>query len=146
MLNIPTPPENTTIRLPDPQTTACIELLAETFPKCFAIYEARRKPLKIGIHLDILAAFDGAVTPIELSRALRRYTGNKLYQSRLRAGAIRVDLNGDPAGTVTPEQAVTPRPRSPKTTPAPSPKSTPSRLTLSDLRKAGKRRAMGDAS
>jgi sRNA-binding protein len=31
-----------------------IELLEEAFPQCFSAYAPRRKPLKIGIHLDIL--------------------------------------------------------------------------------------------
>jgi sRNA-binding protein len=39
-----------------------IELLAEQFPKCFAIYERRRRPLRIGIYNELLAALDGAVT------------------------------------------------------------------------------------
>jgi hypothetical protein len=50
------------------EVAACIELLAETFPLAFSIYEARRRPLKVGIHLDILKALDGAITPIELGR------------------------------------------------------------------------------
>ena len=50
---------------------AVIELLAETWPECFSIWEKRRRPLKIGIHRDVLAALDGAVTPVELSRAFR---------------------------------------------------------------------------
>ena len=59
-----------------------LELSAETWPKRFSIYEARRQPLKVGVHHDILAALDGAVTAAELSRALRVYTGNKVYRSR----------------------------------------------------------------
>ena len=50
--------------------TAAIALLAETFPECFSVYEGRPRPLKIGIHLDILAAVNGALTPLELSKAL----------------------------------------------------------------------------
>jgi sRNA-binding protein len=38
---------------------AVIALLAETFPRCFSVYEGRRRPLKIGIHRDILAVVDG---------------------------------------------------------------------------------------
>jgi hypothetical protein len=37
------------------ETRAAIALLAETFPKCFAVFEQRRRPLKVGIHNDILA-------------------------------------------------------------------------------------------
>jgi ProQ/FINO family len=38
--------------------TAAIVRLAELYPKCFSVYEGRRRPLKIGIHKDILAAAD----------------------------------------------------------------------------------------
>jgi ProP effector len=48
---------------------------------------------------------DGAITPSELSAALRSYTGNRLYQLSLRAGAPRIDLDGNMAGSVTAEQA-----------------------------------------
>lgn len=84
---------------------AALDLLCETFPKAFAHYQMRRRPLKIGIHLDILAALGGAVTEAELSVALRCYTVNKVYCSRLRAGATRFDLAGEPAGVVSPEHA-----------------------------------------
>jgi sRNA-binding protein len=54
-------------------------LLVETWPITFSVYEARRRPLKLGIHLDILAALDGAVTPQELGQALRRYVSNHVF-------------------------------------------------------------------
>jgi ProQ/FINO family len=60
---------------------ATIELLAETYPRCFFIFEQRRRPLKVGIHHDILAALDGAITPRELGIALRFYTGKALGES-----------------------------------------------------------------
>jgi ProQ/FINO family len=53
---------------------AAIALLAETWPACFSVYERRRRPLKPGIHRDILAALDGATTSQELRRALGLYT------------------------------------------------------------------------
>jgi ProP effector len=84
---------------------ATITLLAETFPKCFAIYEGRRRPLKIGIHLDIQAALNGAITPAELNRVLGLYCSNPAYLSYLRKGAVRLDLNGEPAGIVADDEA-----------------------------------------
>jgi hypothetical protein len=57
-------------KLQDATVAAVIAVLAEMFPKCFSVYEGRRRPLKIGIHRDIGAALDGAVTPAELHRAL----------------------------------------------------------------------------
>ena len=126
----------------DPAVFAVIELLAETFPKCFVIFEQRRRPLKIGIHLDVLAALDGAVTAEELSRALGIYAANKWYRESLVAGATRIDLNGQAAGVVTPEQALPYRKPTPPVAPraltahAPPPR----RLGLADLREAARRR------
>jgi ProP effector len=85
---------------------AAIALLAETWPACFSVYEGRRKPLKLGIHQDVLAALEGAITPKELKNALRHYTGNRCYLRRSIAGAARIDLDGNPAGTITAEEAV----------------------------------------
>jgi sRNA-binding protein len=73
---------------------AAIELLAERFPTCFVIYENRRKPLKVGIHVDISAVLNGVMTPIELSSALRRYCTAIGYLRSLRIGADRVGLDG----------------------------------------------------
>jgi sRNA-binding protein len=120
-----------------------LALLAETWPACFSVYEKRRRPLKIGIHNDILATLDGAVTPGELTRALRIYTGNKVYRSRLRVGAVRVGLDGGPAGEVAPDQVpATVKREKNKEHDVPNSKSqkTPCRLSLADLREAAKRR------
>jgi len=83
---------------------ALLELLCVRFPSCFVLFEQRRRPLKIGIHLDILAEVGDAIKQEELSEALRCYTHNQVYRSRLIAGATRVDLNGLPAGFVTEKQ------------------------------------------
>jgi ProP effector len=108
------------------QVAAVIALLAERWPACFSVYQGDRKPLKVGIHLEIIAALDGAVTPAKLSRALRRYTSNRSYRARLIAGAQRVGLEGEPSGTVTAEQAAL-----------------PPRLSLADLRAAARARREG---
>jgi|SRR5262245_22963302 hypothetical protein len=39
---------------------AVIALLAERWPQCFAVFEQRRKPIKVGIHRDITAALASA--------------------------------------------------------------------------------------
>jgi sRNA-binding protein len=83
-----------------------ITVLSEWFPQTFCVYEARGRPLKIGIHHDILERTDGAIAPRELSRALSVYTANVAYLQRsTRPGAVRIDLDGNPAGEVTREQA-----------------------------------------
>jgi len=83
---------------------AAIALLAETFPQCFSVYQERRRPLKIGIHLDIEPALDGVITPAELHRALGFYCSKPFYLDHARKGAQRLDLNGKPAGTVTADE------------------------------------------
>jgi hypothetical protein len=59
--------------------SATIAVLCERFPRCFVQYERRRKPLKIGIHTDLLQALEGAVAPLELGRALQAYVSNPFY-------------------------------------------------------------------
>jgi ProP effector len=150
-----------------PETTdAVIALLAGTWPRCFAIYERRRKPLKVGIHLDILPALEGTLTLQDLGPALRRYTTNSGYLAAMKPGAARIDLEGRPAGAVTAEeaagaaaglaarkekrrqpQASTPAPiAAPAAPPAPAAHAappappTPKRLGLDDLRGAARLR------
>src|SRR5262245_15910366 len=78
-----------------------IALLSERWPQCFSVYEARRKPLKIGIRDDIIAALAGAFPAEALCLALRFYTHNMVYLKHLLAGAWRYDLDGKPTGAVT---------------------------------------------
>jgi ProP effector len=88
--------------------TAALELigvLAEGFPACFAVNPSYRKPLKLGIHHDILAQLGDTISLRALSDALRIYVGNLGYLAALTAGADRLDLDGMPAGTVTVEHA-----------------------------------------
>ena len=82
-----------------------IGVLAERFPACFAVNPSYRQPLKLGIHVDILAQLSDTIAPRDLSVALRIYCSNIKYLKALVAGADRVDLNGMPAGTVTAEHA-----------------------------------------
>ena len=80
---------------------ATIKLLCERFPQTFS----RRgpQPLKVGVYGDVLAALGEAVQRRDLQSALRAYTSNAGYLRVLLAGACRIDLDGKPAGTVTPE-------------------------------------------
>jgi sRNA-binding protein len=83
------------------EVAAAIALLAETFPKCFLVFEQRRRPLKVGIDRDILERLGEAMTPAELFGALRFYTGNQIYLRHLLNGAWRIDLDGNVVGVVT---------------------------------------------
>ena len=90
---------------PDLTVEAVIHLLAEMWPKAFAVHEARRKPLKVGIHTEIMEALAEAITAAELSKALGCYTHNVGYLRSMKAGAERIGLDGKPAGAVDREQA-----------------------------------------
>ena len=81
-----------------------------------------------------------AVTPSELGRALQVHVNNRIYQSRLRRSATRIDLNGEPAGTVTAGEAAFARAKErARKEQRPTP-SSPPRSSLAELRAAGQRR------
>jgi sRNA-binding protein len=95
---------NDTKKRRDTTIATVIALLAELYPKGFSVYQGRRRPLKLKIHLDIQAALDGAITPLELHRALGLYCSNEAYLGHTCTGAWRLDLDGNPAGTVTADE------------------------------------------
>ena len=142
---------------------AIIELLCERFPQTFN--RGGPQPLKVGIYDDALAALNGAATPRDLKSALRAYTSNARYLRALSAGACRVGLDGETAGTVTPEAEAVAKKRLaesvnetvPQAKVAPAGQATPEvpavrpaaenekpaapkRLSLADLREANRRR------
>ena len=71
--------------------------LAELYPNCF---RQPRQPLKIGIHNDVIARHP-ELRPSLIASALKTYTRSLGYLETLKAGAARIDLEGDPVGTVT---------------------------------------------
>ena len=75
--------------------------LRRTYPLAFNCRIAR--PLKIGIHRDILAQHP-EMDPRNLQKMLDKWCHRMIYQKALSAGGHRVDLQGEPAGEVTPEQ------------------------------------------
>ncbi|WP_273383242.1 RNA chaperone ProQ [Actinobacillus porcinus] len=85
---------------------AVIEYLAEKFPLCFSV-EGEAKPLKIGLFQDLAEALkdDEHVSKTQLRHALRQYTSNWRYLHGCRLGAVRVDLQGNPAGVLEQEHA-----------------------------------------
>jgi len=112
-----------------------LELLRKKFPNCFARRPQPPRPLKIGIHRDARAALAGTVSVRALRRALTAYVNDPAYRKALKPGAVRVDLSGEPAGEVMPEEIPPPKP---KTLPhgSHSPTSNPKRLSLADLKAA----------
>jgi sRNA-binding protein len=121
-----------------------LELLRERFPKCFTRYPQPRRPLKIGIHKDVCAALAGVASRRILRQALAAYT-SAAYREQLKPGAVRIDLAGEPAGEVTPEQVSPPsKPRARRGSHSPTPVAA-KRLSLADLKAAGAaRRATRD--
>ena len=111
-----------------------------------------------------MAALGDAVQARDLQSALRAYTSNARYLRALAAGACRVGLDGKPTGTVTAEdeavakrrlaesvkhearQATVPHAQVVLEPATENPKPpAPKRLSLADLREAGRRRR-GDAA
>jgi sRNA-binding protein len=83
---------------------AIITRLAELCPRLIFVYEARRKPLAIGIRDQIIAKVGDMITPDELSAALGSYVRSTGYLKAVARGAVRIDLEGNPVGAPTPEQ------------------------------------------
>lgn len=113
------------------QTAALQAWLAATYPATFN--PDAPLPLKIGVHVDLLARHPD-LDPATLRRALKRYCERRAYQIALaREGAVRVDLDGQPAGEVLEDQrrfakakmstksAKSPAPATQAPTPAPTP-------------------------
>ena len=74
-----------------------IAQLAELYPNCF---RQPRQPLKIGIHNDVIARHPELRHSL-IASALKTYTRSLGYLETLKAGAARIDLEGNPVGTVT---------------------------------------------
>jgi ProP effector len=85
-------------------TNAILAYLYETFPLCF-IAEGETKPLKIGLFQDLAErlADDSKVSKTQLRIALRRYTSSWRYLKGVKAGAQRVDLDGNECGELDQE-------------------------------------------
>jgi ProQ/FINO family len=64
---------------------AVIDTLAERWPNAFFADPQKRRPLKVGVHLDILEALPG-VNKKTLSAALRFYTRHPLLRAGGRQG------------------------------------------------------------
>ena len=84
---------------------AALARLAEAFPQTFVLEKHRpHRPLKVGIAADIPARCP-AVERRVLGMALSAYAKRVMYLQSLVAGAVRVDLDGNPAGEVTARDA-----------------------------------------
>ena len=80
---------------------AALVHLAEWFPQAFVLERhLPHRPLKIRIFPDILARCP-VFTRRELGTVLGVYTSRLMYLQSLVVGAIRIDLDGNPAGEVS---------------------------------------------
>jgi ProP effector len=136
-----------------------IEVFQDFWPQTFSVYEARRRPLKIGIHRDLEAAADGAITAAEIEIALRSYTRNVGYLRACKENAARINLDGGPAGSVSTDDAanaahqlLTYKRKKELARAAANTAATPPadaalrRLSLDDLRAAAAERRLGGAA
>ncbi len=78
-----------------------IAFLAERFPHCFSA-EGEARPLKIGIFQDLVERVEGemSLSKTQLRSALRLYTSSWRYLYGIKAGAARVDLDGNACGVL----------------------------------------------
>jgi ProP effector len=80
-----------------------ISALAELFPFAFTAEKWKpHRPLKRGVHNDLI---EHGVLLARECRVLRWYVSRRMYQVALAAGGPRYDLDGQPAGEVTPDEA-----------------------------------------
>lgn len=75
--------------------------LIARYPQTFFEDPKERKPLKIGVHKDILADETNQLAAYQLTSALRWYTGALGYQLSIKQDVDRVDLAGEAAGQVS---------------------------------------------
>jgi sRNA-binding protein len=83
-----------------------LQILIQRWPRCFAFKFKRRRPLKIGIHNDIIAA-GLEFSPWRRRRVFRFYLNRPEVQQGYLEGAARIDLDGNCVGVVTAVEAAT---------------------------------------
>jgi sRNA-binding protein len=86
------------------QERELLAILCAAFPKTFAPRGAPCSPLAIGIDADLKAAMP-ELSNTRRCRFLSFYTRLSRYQRALKAGASRIDLQGDRRGEVTQVEA-----------------------------------------
>ena len=82
---------------------ATIAELVAAFPAAFTLEPALVRPVKLGIRNDLYA--QSAISRRRITAALRSYCNNVHYLKASTEGAVRIDLAGEPAGTVTATEA-----------------------------------------
>lgn len=76
------------------------EDLVRRFPLCFRTHGTEKLPLKLSIALDVIAEASDMDRTL-IFAAIRDYKHGPKYLRHILAGAVRIDLDGQPAGVVT---------------------------------------------
>lgn len=80
--------------------------LQKRFPLAFPKNPAPKSPLKLGISKDLIAQAETlALSEADLLEAIKVWCQGSRYWAAMTKGAARVNLEGQPDGIVTPEQA-----------------------------------------
>jgi ProP effector len=83
-----------------PEVSALLKRLIREYPAAFRPESQEPVPLANGIHWHILNVVYPDVPPLVVRDALRIYCDRPAYKAALKPGATRVNLKGEPAGTV----------------------------------------------
>src|SRR5512144_396658 len=71
-----------------------LPVMAATFPNAFFTTARQVRPLKLNIHLDLLAALPDGVEPYHAKRFLGWYVNRPVYLKALAQETERIDLTG----------------------------------------------------
>ncbi|MFY2104327.1 ProQ/FinO family protein [Achromobacter ruhlandii] len=83
-----------------------ISRLQRQFPKAFPKKPAPKVPLKLGVLEDLVQhAKTLQLSPDEIKQAVKTWCDGRRYWDCMVESAARVDLNGEPAGAVTANEA-----------------------------------------
>jgi sRNA-binding protein len=93
------------MRITKQDMDAALVCLVETFPQTFVLEKYRpHRPLKVGIAAEIPARCPDLERRV-LGAVMSGYTKRVMYLQGLVAGAARIDLDGNPAGEVSVDEA-----------------------------------------
>ncbi len=82
-----------------------LPVLVKTFPNAFFTLGRRSRPLRVGILHELDAALPPEINRARLKLYLGIYTRQPGYLRELTPGAVRIGLNGSPAGRVSAKEA-----------------------------------------
>lgn len=96
-------------KIPQPVDPVVLTIgqLQKYFPKVFPKNPASKLPLKLGIHKDLLDKSEQlGISKKALRNAIKTWCWGNRYWASIVENAVRVDLSGEVAGSVTKEEAL----------------------------------------